>query len=391
MNLKKYFFYTPKEDSSGDNFSLSDETYYQKNKKISYIENNISDKNSYAYETGKVSTSLKENLSFIKDAFSKPKNFDFMIREFKIKMGEEYIDAFLIFYDGLVNKQIINRDILKSLMFSAAKPEEGISTEDCIFKQLITQAPLSKNDDFAAIIDMVAFGNCAIFADGVPCAYIADIKGWSGRSVGKPITEAVLSGPQEAFNEIVMTNIALIRKILKNPNLVAENIPVGRKSKTPCALMYLNGVTNHSLVAEVKKRLEGIDTDYIFSSSDIEMYIENSTFFPLPQTVKTERPDRAAAMLADGKVIIIVQGSPFVLVLPGTAVDLIEASEDNYVRVIEANFMRFVRLIGITLAAFLPAFFAIPLCECNISLLHTVHILLWIIFSFFSPISSNTL
>ena len=360
MDFKRLFLYHS-DNSKNDNesFSLSQEKYYRKNRKNSYIENNISDKDSYVYQSGKVSKKIKENFNFINDAFSKPENFDFVIRKFKIQLGENTISAFLVFYDGLVNKNFINRDIMRSLMTLGGKETDlNTAVSDLIYDRLITQAPLSKVYEMESVIEQVSFGCCAIFADGADCAFVADVKGWSGRSVGKPVTEAVLSGPQEAFNEIVMTNIGLIRKILKDPNLVAENIPVGTKSKTPCALMYLNGVTNKSLVDEARKRLSGINTEYIFSSQDIEMFIENSTFFPLPQIIKTERPDRAASMLADGKVIIIVQGSPFVLVLPGTAIDLVEASEDNYVRVVEANFMRCVRLLGIILSIFLPASFA---------------------------------
>ena len=122
--------------------------------------------------------------------------------------------------------------------------------------------------------------------------------------------------------------------------------------------MYINGITNKNLVCEVRKRLEEISLDYVFSSADIEMMAEDSASFPLPQIIKTERPDRAASHLADGKVVVIVQGSPFVLVVPGTAKDLIEASEDNYVRMAEANFMRCVRILGIVLALFLPGAFA---------------------------------
>lgn len=89
-----------------------------------------------------------------------------------------------------------------------------------------------------------------------------------------------------------MTNLALVRKILKTADLVAENIKVGSVSQTPCALLYIDGVTNPGLVAEVRRRLEGIDTSYIFSTGDVEMLIEESTFFPMTHTLKTERPDR---------------------------------------------------------------------------------------------------
>ena len=358
MDLKKYFIYSPKEEKS--DFSLSPGVYKQNNEKNAYIENNIADKKTFTYETGLVSTSLRENLGFIRSAFSMPKNFDFVLREFKISTKNGEIDAFLIFYDGLVNKNFINRDILRPLMTISPDdvPDDKEEVTDMVYKKLITQAPLSKLKKIRQVIELVEFGCCAIFVDGADAAFVSDVKGWGTRSVGKPITEATLSGPQEGFTETVMINIGLVRKILKDANLITENIPVGKKSKTPCALMYLNGVANRSLVKEVRRRLSGIETDYIFSSADIEMFIEESALFPLPQVIKTERPDRAASMLADGKVVVIVQGSPFVLVLPATCKDLVEASEDSYVRVTEANFMRFVRIIGILLALFLPAAFA---------------------------------
>lgn len=358
MKLKNLFIY--KKKNEGIDFTINGpENVHDANSGInSYIKNNIADKASHTYETGTVSRVLSENLSFIEDAFELPKNFDFVLRKFRADIGGEKIDAFLIFYDGLVNADYVNRDILKPLMQGGTekKRPEG-SLEDTVYECMITQAPNDRQTEMKTIIELVEFGNCAVFVDGCGCAFVADVKGWSGRDVGKPITEAVLSGPQEAFNEKVMTNIGLVRKILKDANLIAEKISVGSKSKTPCALMYINGITNKSLVAEVRRRLSEIDTEYIFSSSDVEMFIEESAAFPLPHILKTERPDRAASMLADGKVAVIVQGSPFVLILPATAADLVEASEDSYVRVTEANFMKLVRIAGILLALFLPGCF----------------------------------
>ncbi|MBR5154947.1 MAG: spore germination protein [Clostridia bacterium] len=324
----------------------------------SYIKNNIKDKKSVTYLTGIVSPNLAENRSFLDDAFNCEKNFDLVVRDFKVKIEDRFINAFLVFYDGLANKEFINRDILSPLMTKGLDyTPKGKDLEEIIYQCMISQAPNSKIREMQTVIELVSFGNCAVFVDGCNCAFVADIKGWSMRSVGKPISESVLTGPQEAFCETVMVNIALVRKILKDPNLIAENIPVGTKSKTPCALMYINGITNTSLVKEARRRLSQINIDYIFSSADIEMLIEDSTVFPLPQLLKTERPDRAAAQLSDGKVVIIVQGSPFVLILPATASDLVETSEDNYVRIAEANFMRLIRLIGCFLALLLPGFF----------------------------------
>lgn len=358
MKFKNFFMYKHKNSSNKVTLTETPELPESNPGINNYIKNNITDKSSFTYKSGTVSSDISENLAFIKDAFEYGKNFDFIIREFKVKLENSFVDAFLIFFDGLTNKEFVNRDILNPLMIRGldAAPEDK-DLEDLIYRCMLSQAPNSKLREMQTIIELVGFGNCAVFVNGCSCAFVADIKGWNTRSVGKPISEAVLSGPQEAFCETVMTNIALVRKILKDPNLIAENIAVGTKSKTPCALMYINGITNISLVKEARRRLSEIDTDYIFSSADVEMLIEDSTLFPLPQLLKTERPDRAAAQLSDGKVIVIVQGSPFVLILPANARDLLEASEDNYVRIAEANFMRFIRLVGCFLALFLPGIF----------------------------------
>ncbi len=308
-------------------------------------------------EKTQIPKNLKESRKYIIDYFQFPKNFDFKLRDFKIRFEDGYVDGFLIFYDGMTNKTFINRDIMRGLLEGGIPEPLSAPRIETIFEKMTSFGPLEICYDFESAIDAVAFGHCLIFVDGCACALVADVKDWGGRSVGQPVLEASLSGPQEAFNEILMTDLGLIRKILKDPNLIAEKVAVGTESKTPCAILYINGITNKNLVAEVRRRLIGIDVSYIFSTGDIEMLIEEKTFFPMTHTLKTERPDRAAAMLSEGKVVVIVHGSPFVLVLPTTATDLLEASEDNYVRVSEANFMRLIRLAGILLSLFLPGLF----------------------------------
>lgn len=310
----------------------------------------------------KQKTPINPALSYSRDYMIKtyafPENFDFKIRDFRIQFKDGFADGFLIFFDGLSNQDYINRDILNALF---RRPVDlSLSDSDrtqTLFKQIMTIAPLTIEWDYETAIDMANFGNCVVFIDGCDGCFVADVKDWNKRGVSEPLQESSLSGPQEAFNETILSNVAAIRKILKTSDLIAENIPVGNTSKTPCALMYLRGITNDGLLSEVRRRLQGIDTEYIYSSSDIEMLMEKHSLYPMTHTLKTERPDRAAAMLADGKVIVIVQGSPFVLILPTTAADLIEASEDNYVRAPEANFMRLVRLFGLSLCLLLPAIF----------------------------------
>ena len=304
-----------------------------------------------------ISSDISKNNTTVKNLFSADDNIDFNFREFKICFKNGVADAFLIYYDGMSNQTYLNRDIMRSLLTCKEYDAAERPRKDIIAEQILAVAPLTVTESMDYVGERVSYGECAIFVDGCGCAFVADIKGWDSRGVDSPTQEISLSGPQEAFNESIMTNLALVRKILKNPNVTATNIPVGNTSKTPCALMYIKGITNQSIVDEVERRLKGIDTEYIYSSSDVEMLIEDSTYFPLTHTLKTERPDRVASMLADGKAAVIVQGSPFAIILPTTTSDLIEATEDNYVRVPEANLMRFVRIFGMAISVLLPAAF----------------------------------
>lgn len=309
-------------------------------------------------EKTRIPKSVQECRKEVERRFDAPHNFDFVIRDFQIRFSDGWAEGFLIFYDGMVNKNFINRDLMRSLMQSEGESAPDEPRAKTVFQRMTALGPMRMVEDFQAVEEDTAFGHCLIFVDGCGCAFAADVKGWGGRGVERPVQEASLSGPQEAFNEILITDLALVRKILKTPSLTAEKVAVGKESKTPCGLLYLRGVTNKALVAEVRRRLEEIDVSYVLSTGDIEMLLEEKTFFPVTHTLKTERPDRAAAMLAEGKVVVLVQGSPFALVLPTTFTDLVEASEDNYVRVTEANFMRIIRLAGLWLTLFLPGLFA---------------------------------
>ena len=308
-------------------------------------------------QTTNITKDIQQTKTYIEKRLGVPDNFGLVFREFQIQFQDGWVDAFLCYFDGMSDTTFINRDILRNLLLNGVPETLSAPRVETIYKKLTPLGPLTTASTFEEALEALYFGNCIFFADGCACAFVADVKDWGGRGVGQPTQESSLSGPQEAFNEVIMTNMALVRKILKTPDLMAEKIPVGTVSKTPCALMYLKGVTNEKLVAEVRRRLAGIKTSYIFSTGDVEMMIEDSTFFPMTHTLKTERPDRAAAMLAEGKVVVIVQGSPFALVLPSTAADFIEASEDNYVRLPEANFMRLIRLLGMSLSLFLPGLF----------------------------------
>lgn len=322
--LKSIFTYTPKSET--DTFSLSE----NENKEFLSVPS----------ADIKVSENLSINLEILKKAYTFPKNSDIKIREFKIGNLKK---AFIIFIEGLVRDDSIATNILAPLMLI---PNSEIS-EDILEESLLLNNQLSKENNFRKIYDSINMGNCILFADGIDVSFSIDVKGWERRGLDTPVTEHVIYGSHEGFNENFKVNSALIRKNLRNENLVCETIEVGNQSKTPCALFYIKNITNPALVKEIKRRLNKIDADYIYQAGELEQFIEDDTFALSPQFLTTERPDKTAEALVEGKIALILHGSPFALIAPTALTDFLTTTEDKFVRFPFSNLMKFIRLIGI--------------------------------------------
>lgn len=306
-----------------------------------------------------ISKKLSENLEYIKQRFSSPINGDFIIREFDIVVKNKVIPAFLCFFDGMVDRKVINDDILQPLMLLSNLDIKGQEEDIAVYvrKHLIPQNQLMEFKEYDKVVDEVNFGGCGLFIDGTDSAFAADVKGFEHRSVERPNTELVLRGPQEGFTEVIRVNTALIRKRLKDEDFIVENMEIGERSKTPCAMLYIKSITNESLIEEVRRRLKSIKTDYLNDSGELEQFIEDNTFVPAPQISSTERPDKAASLLTEGKVVVLVNGSPFALSMPITFHEMLHSPEDTYVRFPYATMLRFIRIIGMTAALLLPGLY----------------------------------
>jgi spore germination protein KA len=355
---------TPKETEQNKQEEKQEKTEETKKRKkeglLHYkLSNSKPDKNEGENKKGQksdISKKLSDNLEYIKAKFSIPQSGDAILREFDIVVKDKVIPAFMIFFDGMVDRKVINDHILQPLMLLSnldiKSDEQGIS--EYVKSHILPHNQLKEVTAHQDVVEEVTFGGCGIYIDGIGVAFAADVKGWQQRGVERPNTELVIRGPQEGFNESLRTNTALIRKRLKDENLIVENIQIGKRSKTPCSMLFIKDIANDSLVKEVRRRLENIKVDHIFDTGELEQFIEDSTFLPTPGVVATERPDRVSAMLADGRVAIIMNGSPFALVVPITNQDLIHASEDAYVRFPYTNLIRLIRIMAAFMALLLP-------------------------------------
>jgi len=315
-------------------------------------------KNSDYKKMETVSRRIEENLQYTKDVFSIPDNGDIVIREFDINIGSNSLRGFLVCCDGLAGSNNISSNILLPLMcLSELQRKKDETTEDYVFRRLITHTQISRETDINKLLKGVNYGNCAVFIDTLEAGFAAEVKAWDHRGVGEPANETVIQGPHEGFNEMFRDNTALIRKSLNTCNLVMKNVKLGKTSQTPAAVCYLKNVANSSLVEEVCYRLENIETEYILSSLSLVQYIEEATFISVPQVVTTERPDRVCNALVEGRVAIVVGGSSHVLIVPTTFFDVASSPEDSYLRFPYSFLTRIIRLIAIVLSLLAPAMF----------------------------------
>lgn len=330
-------------------------------------------KNSKKYEQNSdilIDKNIEKNLSHIESFMNKNLSSDIMIRRFSVKIGESQRDAFLFFIDGLVDRINIGHFILDPLMHESEKLCESDDEISYISKRLISQNVLSLAKTYKEAIDKVCFGECGVFIDGINLCFLADVKAWEKRGVSKPQTEGSVLGPQESFTELIRANTALLRKTIKDPELTCEGIFVGRKSQTPCTICYIKNIANPDLVEKVRKKMSEIDADYVFTSDELSKFLEDNNLSLMPQILLTERPDRCALELVDGRIVVLVNGSPFALVMPATFFSFMKTTDNNYMRIPYANLLIVVRYLAMILSVLLPALF-IVICDFHQEMIPT--------------------
>ncbi|MGE5529539.1 MAG: spore germination protein [Patescibacteria group bacterium] len=272
---------------------------------------------------------------------------DLVQRRFKLVSGEE---ACLYHFDGLINQDLLQRDLLPLLL--SAKGKE-LADPGAAFP-VATIKPVSQLED--GLQDLVS-GFALLAVEGWPHALAFELKGWEKRSVEEPLTERNVRAPHEGFIENLRINTALLRKRLRTPRLKFKELTLGQRSRTTVAIAYLEGVARPELLLRLEKRLREIDFDAIQASGYIEQLTKENVFSPFPQYQATERPDRAAANLLEGRILVFTDGTPVVLTVPVNFFQYFQAFDDYSTNWIVASFLRFSRILAIFMAIFLPSFY----------------------------------
>jgi len=303
-----------------------------------------------------LSKKLNTNLENIKNILNH--SSDVAIRLFDIG-SDNKSRAAIAFIDGLVDKSTINEYIMKSLMLDSrtALPTPLTGKKDMlgiIKKNILTAAELREVKTFEELIYGMLSGEVVLIVDGYDTAFIIGAKGWESRGVQEPNTETVVRGPREGFTENLRTNTAMLRRRLKSPNLVFEHLKIGRVTNTDVCIVYIRGITNIKIVQELRRRLNRIDIDGILESGYIEQLIEDAPFSIFPTIGNTERPDKVAAKLLEGRVAVLTDGSPMALTLPYLFMEGIQSSEDYYSRTWFSTIVRWIRIAALIITILLP-------------------------------------
>ncbi|ACB84461.1 spore germination protein [Natranaerobius thermophilus] len=302
-----------------------------------------------------IKKSYQKNLEDIKNALDT--NFDLVIREFNVQ-GHENRKAFIAYLSKIVNEEKINDNIVKPLMEPMERYESLQNLDLSYIKNsILPTVNVEQVSDLNQIIENIVNGETALFYMNYGEALSIDSWEVKGRDIEKPETETVVRGPKESFNESLSENTALLRRKIKNPDLKLESFTLGNQTKTEVIVAYMEDIADENIVNEVKSRLSEIDIDAILESGYVEEFLEDAPYSPFPTVGNTEKPDKLAADLLDGRIGLMFDGTPIALYVPYLFVETFMTSEDYYTRYSYASFLRGIRIIALLVTVMLPGFY----------------------------------
>jgi len=295
---------------------------------------------------------INERIAELKKSLGNTPNI--VIKELLLGL-EQPLEAAVIYIDGLVNNDIVDRDLLNPIMLQI---KEDLSVKEQVAHYLCKRyiaANTKIETDISEAVKLVKTGKTALIISGVQDIIVINSPGGTYRSIGEPENEIAIRGSREGFVENISTNISMIRRKIKDKGLVIENYTVGRSSQTGIALIYMGNIAEEKVIQRIRERIEAIDVDAVTGSGQVEQYIEYHGLTIFPQLMTTERPDKAVALIMEGRAAIIVEGTPFVSIAPSTFFDFFQAAEEYNERTIISSFIRALRVIATIIVITMPS------------------------------------
>ena len=299
-----------------------------------------------------LSNDLQKNLAFIKDLLPSEDILSYAFQTL------DKTPCSIVYADGMVTKQLIGELVARPLSLLQLKNEGGMVENTLeIIKQSTLFPELKEKKRFEDVVKEVLDGNVLLFIDGIQTGIIIGAKLLPTRAVMEPPSDVAVKGPREGFIEDVKTNMVLIRKRLKSPELRFESVRIGRRSDTLVTLCWLDGIGNARLKEKLLKGLKEIDVDFIPDSSYLSAFLAPRKHSLFHAFGKTEKPDVFCAKICEGRIGLLVDGSPIALTAPFLLTEDLQSSEDYFISPFMATIFRILRIISLFIAILLPAFY----------------------------------
>lgn len=280
---------------------------------------------------------------------------DIVYRKFIVSNKED--EGLLIYAKSLADSNSISENILKAILSYDFNHDERQKNNLESLEKAINVGGLKRVKDFQEILKAVLSGNTILLLNGNKQGLELSTDDGNERSIEESKVETVIRGPRDSFVENIKTNIGLVRRKIKSSNLKSKELIVGSESNTIVNVFYIDSIVNKEALNLVIKKIQAIKIDGIFESGYIEQYLEGNSYSPFSQVQFTERPDKVCGNLLDGKIIVMVDGSPQALIMPISFFSLFQSPEDYYERLLFGNFIRTLRFLGFIIATSLPAIY----------------------------------
>jgi len=272
---------------------------------------------------------------------------------------EKKLKAAVIHLDGLADENIINENMMTPLIQLLKESDQEVTVKEIEEKvpQILTVSQLNIKENWHEFMSAVLTGDTVVLLNGSSKIFIGNTKKLQSRAVTEPTSQTVVRGPKDSFTENLRTNTSLIRARIQDPNLRLDSMKIGSVTQTDIGIMYIQGNADERIVDEIKERLKNIKVDGVLESSYIEEFIQDDTTTIFPLLLNTERPDAVVGNLLEGRIAIIVQGTPFVLIAPAIFSQFFQSPEDYYQNYYIASFLRILRFGSFFLSMYVSAIY----------------------------------
>ncbi|WIV12421.1 spore germination protein [Proteiniborus sp. MB09-C3] len=300
-----------------------------------------------------LSKSLENNIETIKKVFNEDDTL--IIRQFE-NQHDSKLKCCIFFVDGMANTEMISENIISPIVTSSVI-KSSRNTIHTLQYQVLLSRQITKTDSLIRLIEAIINGDTVLLVDSLSEALIINTKDWQTRAIEEPPSEKVLRGPREGFTESILVNLSMIRRKVSSSKLKFKLITLGEETRTEAYICYIEEIVNEKILDELYRRLSSFNMDGVLAVNYIQEFIKDAPLSPFKTVGTTERPDVVAAKLLEGRIAIILDGTPTAITLPYLFIEYFQSNEDYYLSFYFGSIGRILRILGFIITTSVPAIY----------------------------------